>query len=125
MYQVALYIIWVCSEPSGAVGNMIAGYDANACVALSAACASTLDSIPQLSAIPSQMLSGLTVADICPCSCAGNFNQRNIKYCFEKLQNWDIFSIAIFILLDKQNILIAQTKLQNVWNWWFSLPEII
>ena len=83
MYQVAVYIIWVCSEPSGTLGNMIAGVNPDACVALSAACASTLDSIPQLSAIPSQMLSGLTVADICPCSCAGNFNQKNLKFSFK------------------------------------------
>ena len=76
MYQVAVYIIWVCSEPSGAVGNMIAGYDATACVALSVACTSTLDSISQLDPIPSNMKDGLTVADICPCSCAGNLSQE-------------------------------------------------
>ena len=86
MYQVAVYIIWECSEPSGAVGNMIAGYDANACVALSATCTATLNSIAQLNPLPSSMKDGLTVADICPCSCAGTLT-REISIFFKIVNN--------------------------------------
>ena len=55
---------------------MIAAVNADACILLSAACTSTLDSISQLDALPSNFKDGLTVADICPCSCAGNLSQE-------------------------------------------------
>ena len=53
---------------------MIAGANANACDQLPLlGCTASLDGISQLDAIPSNLKDGLTVADICPCSCAGNF----------------------------------------------------
>ena len=66
----------MCAEPSGTVGTMIAEVNPDACVALSANCAAALDSISALNAIPSNMKDGLTVADICPCSCAGNLTHK-------------------------------------------------
>ena len=52
---------------------MIAGGNANACDQLPLlGCTTLLDDIDQVAAIPANMRAGLTVADICPCSCAGN-----------------------------------------------------
>ena len=67
-------LIWACTEPAGTVGTMIAGVNPNACDQLPLlGCTASLDGISQLDAIPSNLKNGLTVADICPCSCAGNF----------------------------------------------------